>query len=68
MQVGAFSNAASAVELRDKLRKQGWPVYTEKAGKAVRVRVGPYPTREAADKVLHTLEAQGMQPTLVSAT
>ncbi len=68
VQVGAFSNAASATELRDKLRKQGWPVYTEKAGSAVRVRVGPYSTREAADKALHTLEAQGMHPTLVSAS
>jgi DedD protein len=67
VQVGAFANAASAAELRDKLHKRGWPAYTEKAGGAVRVRVGLYPTREAADKALHNLEAQGMHPTLVSA-
>ncbi len=68
VQVGAFSNAASAAELRDKLHKQGWAAYTEKAGSAVRVRVGPYSTREAAEKALHSLEAQGMHPTLVSAS
>jgi DedD protein len=66
VQVGAFANADSAKELQDKLLKQGWHAYTEKAGENVRVRVGNYPTREAAEKVLHQLEAQGMQPAVVN--
>lgn len=66
VQVGAFANAATAKELADKLRKHGWHAYTEKAGEAIRVRVGPYPTREGADQARHKLEAQGMHPAVVS--
>lgn len=66
VQVGAFANAATAKELQDKLHKQGWHAYTEKAGGAIRVRVGPYPTREGAEKALHKLEAQGMHPAVVN--
>lgn len=65
VQVGAFSHAASAKELIDKLHKQGWHAYTEKAGATIRVRVGPYSSRAAAEKALHQLEAQGMQPAIV---
>jgi DedD protein len=66
VQIGAFSNANSANELKDKLGKQGWHAYTEKAGGNVRVRVGNYPTREAAEEALHKLEAQGMHPAVVT--
>lgn len=65
VQVGAFSHAAAARELLDKLRKQGWHAYTEKAGATIRVRVGPYPSHTAAEQALHKLEAQGMQPAIV---
>lgn len=67
VQVGAFANPGAAQELRDKLRKQGLTAYTEKAGETVRVRVGVYATREAAEKVLHQLEEQGMHPAVVAA-
>jgi len=66
VQVGAFSNPATARDLMQKLRKQGWHAYTRKAGEAVRVRVGPYATREAAERARHKLEAPGMQPAVVS--
>ncbi|HMC13028.1 MAG TPA: SPOR domain-containing protein [Gallionellaceae bacterium] len=66
VQVGAFAKAAAAKELQDKLQKQGWHAYTEKAGEAVRVRVGPYPAREGAEQALQKLEAQGMHPALVN--
>lgn len=66
VQVGAFSNAATATHLQEKLSGQGLPAYTEKSGSTIRVRVGGYPTREAADKVLHKLEAQGMHPVLTT--
>lgn len=64
VQVGAFSNAATAKKLQGKLSKQGLPAYTEKVGSNVRVRVGPYPTRAAAEKELNKLKAQGMRPVL----
>ncbi len=65
VQVGAFSHADAARDLLEKLRKQGFHAYTEKAGATVRVRVGPYPSRAAAEQVLHKLSAQGMQPAIV---
>ena len=65
VQVGAFSHAAAAKELLDKLRKQGWHAYTEKAGETIRVRVGPYPARGAAEQALRKLETQGLQPAIV---
>ncbi len=65
VQVDAFANADTAKSWRDKLSKQGWHAYTEKAGNKVRVRVGAYPTRAAAEKVLHKLAAQGTQPVVV---
>ncbi len=65
VQVGAFSHADTARELLEKLRKQGLHAYTEKAGGTIRVRVGPYPSRAAAEQVLHKLSAQGMQPAIV---
>ncbi len=65
VQVGAFGNSGTAKGWRDKLSKQGLHAYTEKAGDKVRVRVGPYSTRAAAEKVLHKIAAQGTQPAVV---
>ncbi len=65
VQVGAFSHPDAARDLQERLRKQGWRVYTEKAGGTVRVRVGPYSSRAAAEQALHQLTAQGMQPAIV---
>ncbi|MDE2311276.1 MAG: SPOR domain-containing protein [Betaproteobacteria bacterium] len=62
VQVGAFTKAESAHYLQKKLSKEGFKVYTEKTGDKTRVRAGPYATREAADKVLRKLEAQGLHP------
>lgn len=62
VQIGAFSKVDSAHYLQKKLSKEGFKVYTEKAGDKTRVRAGPYATREAADKVRHKLEAQGLHP------
>lgn len=55
IQVGAFSDAAKVREVRSKLEQAGLKTYTqvvEKDGKSTtRIRVGPYETREEADKV-----------------
>jgi DedD protein len=54
IQVGAFSDAAKVREVRSKLEQAGVKTYTqtvEKDGKTTtRIRVGPYETREEADK------------------
>lgn len=55
IQVGAFSDAAKVRDVRHKLEQAGLKTYTqvvEKDGKSTtRIRVGPYETREEADKV-----------------
>ncbi|MDO8312222.1 MAG: SPOR domain-containing protein [Sideroxyarcus sp.] len=66
VQVGAYSNADTARQMYAKLSKEGYHVYTEKAGSMVRVRVGSYPTREAAEKIKHKLEALGLHPNVVN--
>lgn len=66
VQVGAFSHADAAKSLQAKLGKQGYHAYIEKAGKVVRVRVGGYPSRDAAEKALRKLEAHGTHGNVVS--
>ncbi len=67
VQVGAFANADTAHQWQQKLSNQNIKVYTEKVGDKIRVRAGPYDTREAADNVYKKLEAQGLKPTLSQA-
>ncbi len=63
VQVSALSDHAKAKELADKLRQSGYTVQTSeiatKSGTVMRVRVGSYPTREAAQSALDKLRAQG---------
>ncbi len=66
LQVGAFANADTAKKLQEKLLKQGYPSYTEKAGDKTRVRVGDYPTHDEADKVRRKLEIQGYQSNVIN--
>lgn len=53
VQMGAFSDAAAATALRDKLRGAGFNAFTDtvpgNGGKLTRVRVGPVMTRTEAD-------------------
>lgn len=61
VQLGAFSNAANAKALQKKLQENKFKAYTElvknAGGDRTRVRVGPYPTREAAEKARDRLKA-----------
>ncbi|HXU93419.1 MAG TPA: SPOR domain-containing protein [Gallionella sp.] len=66
-QVGAYSNAATAKQELDKLKKWGFKAYTEKTGNKIRVRVGPYDDRDKAVKVVKLLEKHGLHPSIVSA-
>ena len=61
VQLGAFSNAANAKTLQRKLHDNKFKAYTEliksAGGDRVRVRVGPYPSREAAEKARERLKS-----------
>jgi DedD protein len=54
VQVGAFADAVRAREVRMKMENAGLKTYTHvaetKEGRRIRVRVGPYPTRDEAEK------------------
>ena len=54
VQVGAYADAEKAREVRRKLEKAGLKTYTHvaetKEGKRTRVRLGPFATRDEADK------------------
>lgn len=65
-QVGAYSNPNTAKQELKKLKKWGFKAYTEKAGEKIRVRVGPYPDRDKAEKVGKLLEKHGLHPVIVS--
>jgi DedD protein len=48
VQLAALSDAAKAQALKTRAAKLGLPAFTDKLGSLTRVRVGPYPSREAA--------------------
>lgn len=66
IQVGAYSKPDAARQMADNLKQRGYPVHTEQAGKMMRVRVGGYPSKEAADKVRARLEAIGLHPDVIN--
>ncbi len=69
VQVGAFTASGVAASEAAKLRGKGYPafVFTEPAatpGPRYKVRVGPYPARADADRMLKTLATEGYKPLL----
>jgi len=65
-QVGAYSNAATAKQELNKLKKWGFKAYTEMTGDKVRVRVGPFSDREKAEQARRQLEKRGLKPVVMS--
>jgi DedD protein len=63
VQLAAFSDAYGANSLTNKLKKAGYPAYTEPLattkGTLWRVRVGPYPSRDAAASSRDKLKVDG---------
>jgi DedD protein len=55
VQVGAFADEAKLHQVRDKLAAAKVATYTEPAGSLTRLRVGPFPTREAAERSAATV-------------
>ena len=70
VQLGAFTDAYGANALTNKLKKAGYPAYSEPTatsrGTLWRVRVGGYPSRAAANEARDRLKADG-QNGIVSA-
>lgn len=60
VQLAALSDGAKARELEARAALAGLPAYTDTIGSLTRVRVGPYPSREAAMKAAVRLAENGM--------
>ncbi len=64
VQAGAFADAHTAQAVRNKIEKAGFKTYTQVVdtpqGKRVRVRVGPFDSRDEAARALHKLQALGL--------
>ena len=62
--IGAFSNATNAKQLENKIGELGVKTYTEllnsSEGKKIRLRAGPFSTRDAADKALDKIKNIGV--------
>ena len=70
VQVGAFSDDNKVREVRAKLEKAGLKTYTHAAetkdGKRTRVRLGPFSSRDEADKVANKIKQLQLQPQVLS--
>lgn len=64
VQVGAFAEASAVREARAKVQKLGLATYTQavetSGGSRTRVRVGPFDTRDEAEKAAAKLKAAGL--------
>lgn len=69
LQVAALASADKVKELQDRLSKAGISTYTEKVkvsnGEQIRVRVGPFASREEADKMRSKLSGMGLNGMVV---
>jgi DedD protein len=70
LQLGAFAQPAGARAIEDRAATMGLRAWRETVqtpqGERIRVRVGPFPSRAAAEEVRSRLKAAGMDATLVS--
>ncbi|BDU52454.1 SPOR domain-containing protein [Limnohabitans sp. INBF002] len=70
VQAGTFSDEGKLREVRSKLEKAGITTYTQviesKEGRRVRVRVGPFTSRDEADKVARKIKQLQLQPQVLT--
>lgn len=70
VQVGAFADPDKAREARARLERAGLKTYTHvaetKAGKRIRVRVGPFPSRADADKAASKIKGLDMPAAILT--
>ncbi len=71
MQLAAFADDKGANALANKLKRAAYPAYTEplstSRGTLWRVRVGPYPSRDAAVEVRDKLKGEGFSGIVAAA-
>lgn len=64
MQVGAYADEAKVREVRTQLEGMGLKTYTQEVdtpqGKRTRVRIGPFSSREEADRAAARVKAAGL--------
>jgi DedD protein len=70
VQAGTFSDDVKLREVRSKLEKADITTYTQviesKEGRRVRVRVGPFTSRDEADKVARKIKQLQLQPQVLT--
>jgi DedD protein len=70
VQAGTFSDDVKLRDTRSKLEKAGIATYTQviesKEGRRVRVRVGPFTSRDEADKVARKIKQLSLQPQVLT--
>lgn len=70
VQAGAYSDAASLREARQKVEKLGLKTYTQvvttDAGSRTRVRVGPFATRDEAEAAAARIKGSGLAANILS--
>lgn len=70
VQVGAFADPGAARETRLKVEKLGLKTYTQvastTAGNRIRVRVGPFGTRDEADKAMAKARGAGLSAVVLT--
>jgi DedD protein len=70
VQVGAYADAETAKDVRQKVEKLGLKTYTQvvetSSGSRTRVRVGPMESKELANKVLDRLKAAGLSAVVLT--
>ena len=65
VQVAALASEEKVAELQTRLRAAGVSAHTRKSGELIRVQVGPFGSREEAEKARAKLGAQGFSGFLV---
>ena len=70
VQIGVFSTMASIKQLQQKLQAQGYKSYTEKLstadGEKIRLRAGPFASRNEAEKAAAKIKDAGMASMVVA--
>lgn len=70
VQVGAYADGKAAQEARMKVERMGLKTYTQAVdtadGKRIRVRVGPFNSREEADKVAAKVRGGGLSTAVLT--
>ena len=70
VQIGAFAEDVKVKEVRLKLEKAGFKTYTNvantKEGPRTRVRVGPFTSKDEAEKIANKIKQLQLQPQVLT--